>query len=92
MSLKEIFTFLAASFKAAPSSTYQEESKVSSLAWGAQTLRDKNVILQAMKWHRLAPVPTMCLPSSSRAEHLQKTLLNEKQPSKLPAGDNLHYP
>ncbi|RLW00868.1 hypothetical protein DV515_00008485 [Chloebia gouldiae] len=55
-------------FAAAPSSTYQEESKVSNLAWGAQKLRDKNVILQAMKWHRLASDPIMCLPSPTVAQ------------------------
>lgn len=73
MWLKEIFTFLAVSFQAVPSNTQQEESKVSNLAWGAQKLRDKNVILQAIN------CPCHVPHSSSRAEQPQNTLLPYNQ-------------
>lgn len=82
---KGIFAFLSVSFQTAPSNMFQEEGKIRNLAWGAQNLRDKNVILQAMTCHGLAPAPIMCLPSSTvtqgRTEQLQKTFRTEMQPT-----------
>lgn len=60
---------------------WQEEGTVRIFAWGAQKIRDKNVILQALNWHRLAIVMCLLSLTVTRGQSIPKRLSLQRQPT-----------